>query len=75
MDASSRAEMLPNNLISRLPMQDLNGQGFRGLLSRMALTQSPGWQRLEGGTTKETSRERQKEHARSRSGRSPDIAI
>jgi hypothetical protein len=35
---------------------------------------SSGWRRLEGGATKETSRERQKEHAHSRSGRSLGIA-
>jgi hypothetical protein len=33
MEASSHAEMLPKNLIASLPVQDLNGRGFRGLLS------------------------------------------
>ena len=32
--ASNRAETLPKNLIARLPVLDLNGQGFGGLLSR-----------------------------------------
>jgi hypothetical protein len=34
---SSRAETLSKNLIARLPVQDMNGQGFRGLLSRTAV--------------------------------------
>jgi hypothetical protein len=33
MEASSHAEMLPKNLIASIPVQDLNGRGFRGLLS------------------------------------------
>jgi hypothetical protein len=37
MEASSRTETLPKNLIARLPVQDLNGRGFGGLLSRTAV--------------------------------------
>jgi hypothetical protein len=37
MKVSSRAEMLPKNLIVCLPVQDLNGRGFGGLLSQTAM--------------------------------------
>jgi hypothetical protein len=36
-ETNSHAETLPKNLIARLPMQNLNGRGFRGLLSRTAV--------------------------------------
>jgi hypothetical protein len=57
----SRGEMLPKNLIAHLPVQDLKGWGFGGLLSRTAVTQSPVWGRLESGASKGTLQERQKE--------------
>jgi hypothetical protein len=37
MKASSRATTLPKNLIASLPMQDLDGQVFRGLLFQMVV--------------------------------------
>jgi CBS domain-containing protein len=36
-EAGSHAKTLPENIISRLPVRDLDGRRFRGLLSRTAV--------------------------------------
>jgi hypothetical protein len=40
--------MLPKNLITHLPMQDLNGRGFGGLLSRTAVHAVAGMGKTRG---------------------------
>jgi hypothetical protein len=52
MEASSRAETLPKNLIARLPVQDLNGRGFGGLLSRTAVHTVAGMGKTRGQRNK-----------------------
>jgi hypothetical protein len=52
-EVSSRAETLPKNLIARLPVQDLNGRGFRGLLSRTAMHAVAGVGKTRGQRSKE----------------------
>jgi hypothetical protein len=68
----SRTEMLPKNLIARLLMQDLNGWGFGGLLSRTTVHAVVGMGKTSGGAAKGTgSQDMQKERSSSKSGRSP----
>jgi hypothetical protein len=52
MEASSRAETLHKNLITRLPVQDLNGRGFEGLLSRTAVHAVAGMGKTRGWRSK-----------------------
>jgi hypothetical protein len=72
---SSRVETLPKNLIARLLVQDLNGRGFEGLLSRTTMHTV-----IEMGKTREWrskgtgSQERQKGIRHSRSVLSSGIA-
>jgi hypothetical protein len=51
-EASSRAETLPKNLIARLPVHDLNGQSFGGLLSRTAVHAVSGMEKTRGRRSK-----------------------
>jgi hypothetical protein len=64
---SSRAETLPKNLIAHLPMQDLNGRDFGGLLSQTAMHAVVRMGKTRGQRSKGNfTRERQMERARSR---------